>query len=205
MALQRWNLTLISILLLGTVTSGCLSFSQHRLGDIGMLPQPTTGKKPTIALDVKVFRDQGNGVEDVGSAGDAQMERLIRADLDRSGLFSTVLPAGYQSDLRADMEIVNRYRKSTARGVLTLATLALVPTVRSDHFEVTTRFKDAEGNTVGTIVKAESRSTWVHLFLLVPALFSSDWTAIGEVMGEIVDSTLIEADAHGLLQGTRRS
>ena len=167
-----------------TIGSGCASFRAGLLAPTTDWPPPAAAKKKSISVAVS-----GTAVIS-GKATDApqQMIDLWRqrtwAAYEESGLFSDVRTGLEATDLRAEIRIEDRGDPNIALAVLCGLTMTLIPVKASDELTMRTVYKDAEGNTLASIEKAETVNTWIQMFLVfvMPAKFPS-----GVVKGVLTD------------------
>ncbi|MGH0029689.1 MAG: hypothetical protein ACQGVC_07855 [Myxococcota bacterium] len=119
-----------------------------------------------------------------------------------SDAFATVRSGLYESDLRADVELLNTGEPNVGLAFLSGLTLTLIPAKASDHMRVTTRFSDLEGNLLAEIVKEETINTWIQLFLvfLTPSNFPNG--VVEQVVRDLSTATIAEAVEQGVFDGS---
>ncbi|NOT24342.1 MAG: hypothetical protein HOP22_16690 [Nitrospiraceae bacterium] len=174
--MQRWKLLWAAVLMVIAVgaNSGCIMYREGDLPPITQWPPVVKQTKPTISLIVTGQAILNGSVKE--GSGDYYLEEwrrdTVRAYQD-SGLFSEVRQTAVESDLRAEIRILDKTESSPVMGFITGFTLFLVPSSVTETMTVTTALKDRKGTTLGSFEKSERLTTWVELFLAFAMPFRS--------------------------------
>ena len=157
--------------LLVSMTLGCASFPQGRLGPTSP-PASLPTWKPTVAvvLSTEVIVN-GKELDALPQAIELYEEQTKRA-FQATGYFSKVSMGLEESDLRAETIVVNRGQVSQGLAFLTGLTFFLIPTKATDVLTMRTTFVDSAGRELGTFERTEGANTWLQLFLIVATPFN---------------------------------
>jgi len=123
---------------------------------------------------------------------------LVAKEYQRSGLFSEVVMGASDSDLKAEIEIIDSTRRNVGLAILTGLTLYLVPSIGTDELTVRTTLKDRGGNTLGTCEKSETITTWVQVLLVFATPFHHPGSVYEETLRDLNRSTIMELRSEGL-------
>jgi hypothetical protein len=162
------------IIVAGGTTSGCIMYREGQLPPTMQWPPDVKQPKPTISLIVTGQSTLNGSVKK--DSEDYYLEEwprdTVRAYQD-SGLFSEVRQAAVDSDLRAEIRILDNTESSSVMSFITGITLYLIPSTVTETMTVTTTLKDRNGSTLRSFEKSESLTTWVELFLAFAMPFRS--------------------------------
>ena len=162
------------IIVAGGTTSGCIMYREGQLPPIMQWPPDVKQTKPTISLIVTGQFTRNGSVRE--GSDDYYYEEwprdTFRAYQD-SGLFSAVRQTAVDSDLRAEIRILDNTESSPVMSFITGLTLSLIPSRVTETMTVKTTLKDRNGATLRSFEKSESLTTWVELFLAFAMPFRS--------------------------------
>lgn len=118
---------------------------------------------------------------------------------EESGLFGHVHVGMVNTELQADVQLVDTQAISVAWDVLTLLTFFLCPTTHTDTYVITTALKDRAGHLRGTWQKSQTLTTVYQLFLMFA--FPSHWphSVTKATIYDLNRLTLREAQSQGVL------
>jgi len=178
------------------VLTGCASYSNHTLPEVGQWPLAAPAEaKPTAQLQVEsryLFNDQNRA----GGFNQENLEKLLVKEFKDSGRFSAVTTAKERSDVYVSVRMTNHERGSTVSAFVTGFTLFIVPGRFKNEFTMEAQFKDADGKVLGKVEKSESVTTWMQLLLIFAAPFNE---SADNVLVKLTRSTLEEAARQKLI------
>jgi hypothetical protein len=120
-----------------------------------------------------------------------------------SGLFSDVKTGAAETDLRAEVHVLERGETNQAMAVLSGLTLTLVPAHAESELVVKTTLKNKEGQDLGTFENKETLSFWIQFFLIFIMPFNWPNTVATGMFYDLHRATISQADGAGLLQAGR--
>lgn len=186
------------VFLLAVVMNGCASFRGDQLGEIkGWPPSATQKKSISYVVTGKVSLN--------GNQADAQppMLKSWKVPLDKayrdSTMFSTVSEGFSETDLRAEIEILDKGEGSMVLAFIAGYSLGIIPAYGNDEFIIKTTFKDSQGNVLGRVSKQEDLSYWIQILLLPVMPFAFPSSVTHEALYDIHRATLLEAHQKGMI------
>jgi hypothetical protein len=156
------------------LSTGCITSREGQLPPITQWPPEAKPIKPSISMVVNGKAVLNGKEQDVTSTAYVQQWRAltIRAYQD-SGVFSNVKEGASESDLMAEINVIDQGDSSFVMGFLTGFTMGLIPSSASDVFTLSTTLKDRNGKAISTINMQETHTTWMQLFLVFGMPFQS--------------------------------
>ena len=178
---------------------GCAQFREGNLPPISSWPPESRAEKKSISIIVS-GEAIVNGVEHEANSNMVEKWRAqtVKAYRD-SALFSEVHAGFKESDLQAQVKIVDQGEFSIGMAILTGLTLYLIPNSATDEVIVKTTFKDHEGKTLGSFTKSEALTFWQQLFLIFAMPFHSPATVTEETLYDLSRATIIEANSQDFI------
>lgn len=117
-----------------------------------------------------------------------------------SGLFSDVQGSAADTDLRAEIHVIDRGNANQGLAFLSGFTMTLVPAYAKGEYRIKTTLKDKEGKEVGSFETKESFSFWIEFFLVFVMPFNWPNTVASELLYDLNRSAIDQALAAGALQ-----
>jgi hypothetical protein len=201
----RLNL-LIMVWALGIGSLGCsVSFRVNQL-EVPLALPPSSDPKPSIAV---LVRGKSNiWVPAIPAeravpwyVRDEWTERTLEA-YRKSNLFSSVRRGFFEADLRAEVEVRESGEASRLNLFFSIFTLGVIPYHTGGALEMSTIFRDTEGEELATIQRLERLSRWEGLLLFPLAPFNGTTRVTADTLGDLSRSTLTSAG--DLLAGSAR-
>jgi hypothetical protein len=123
---------------------------------------------------------------------EAWQEAAARAYKD-SGLFSDVKIDAAETDLRAEIHVIDRGEGNAALAFLSGFTMTLIPAKGEDEFTVKTTLKNKAGQELGTFTKKETLILWIQFFLIFIMPFNWPNTVGADMLYDLHRATINEA------------
>lgn len=157
-------------------------------------PHSNQQAKKSIALHVIEAGSQAispDGAEDF-------REQAIKA-YSESGLFSSVVTTGEQTDLHADITILGYGSDGLSwSGAISALTLTMIPGVVSQDLVTNTTYRDRQPKVIGIIEKNARLGFWIQFFLLFAMPFvDGPSTIMNETQYDMHRITIEEAHSKG--------
>jgi hypothetical protein len=181
------------------IVTGCAAFRG------GEPQQPTTwplSKGPGKQSISLVITGEGivNGQKaDVHRAAISAWEQSAEKAYKDSGLFSDIKMGAADTDLRAEIHVIDRGEASTGLAFLSGFTMTLIPAKASGEYVVKTVLKNKGGEQLGSFEKKEPMTFWIQLFLIFIMPFNWPNTVATESLYDLNRATVIQAYNAGLL------
>ncbi|MDY6837300.1 MAG: hypothetical protein SWH78_04920 [Thermodesulfobacteriota bacterium] len=190
---------LFLILALSSVVTGCAAFREGSISRAGMLTETAMKKHPSIGVQVsgavilngKIYQSHPKTTKNWRA-------QTIRA-YEESGLFSQVVESAGDTDLHAEVMIVDRGDPNRFFSFITGLTLYIIPSKATDKFTVKTAISDGDGNILEAFEKSETVTLWQHLFMIVAMPFNWPSSVAKEALYDLNRATISDAYAHGIL------
>ncbi|MEI8014822.1 MAG: hypothetical protein WCH20_08295 [Nitrospira sp.] len=180
--------------------SGCAAFRTGEFMHPASWPLATTLGKQSISLLV-------TGEALVNGMRQDLPQRMIQRWQDAatraykdSGLFSDVKTGAAETDLRAEVHVLERGEANQGMAFLSGLTLTLAPAHAESEFVVKTMLKNKEGQDLGTFEKKETLSMWIQFFLIFIMPFNWPNTVAADMFYDLHRATISQAYGAGLLQ-----
>jgi len=157
-------------------------------------PHSNQQAKKSIALHVIEAGSQAispDGAEDF-------REQAVKA-YSESGLFSSVVTTGEETDLHADITILGYGSDGLSwSGAISALTLTMIPGVVSQDLVTNTTYRDRQPKVIGIIEKYARLGFWIQFFLLFAMPFvDGPSTIMNETQYDLHRSTIEEAHRKG--------
>ena len=192
------NLRIVEIFVVLSFLTGCAAFREDQLQPITSWPLETSYKNKSISLIIS-GKAIVNGEElEVNKSILSIWRKQTVSAYRESGLFSEVKTGLVDSDLRAEIKILDQGEGSLGLAFLSGFTFTLIPAKAYDEFFVTTTLIDNEGRELGRIVKSETINSWIQLFLIFVMPFNWPNSVAKEVLYDLNRATINEAHKIGV-------
>jgi hypothetical protein len=175
--------------------SGCASFRSGGTHPPASWPISKGLGKQSISLLVTGEGVVNNNRQDIPQRAIQIWQEAVAKAYKDSGLFSNVTIGAAETDLKAEIHILDRGEASMGMAFLSGLTLTLVPVNARDEIVVTTTLKGKEGQEVGTYNKKETVSTWIQLFLIFIMPFNWPNTVAAEMLYDLNRAIIDQAHA----------
>ena len=187
------------ILVLSFVISGCAAFREGNIPRARMLAERAMEKRPSIGvqvsgaviLDGKIYQSHPKTTKNWRT-------QTIKA-YEESGLFSQVKEGASETELHAEVMIVDRGDPNRFLAFITGLTLYIIPSKATDEFTVKTTIRDGDGNTLGTFEESETVTLWQQLLLVLAMPFNWPESVAREALYDLNHATIREAHGLGIL------
>ncbi|MBX3306208.1 MAG: hypothetical protein KF751_09130 [Nitrospira sp.] len=146
--------------------SGCASFRSGGTPPPASWPISKEPGKQSISLLVTGEAVVNNERQDAPQGAIQRWQEAVEKAYKDSGLFSNVTIGAAETDLKAEIHILDRGEVSKGMAFLSGLTLTLVPANARDEMVVTTALRGKEGQELGTYNEKETMSTWIQFFLI---------------------------------------
>ncbi|WP_260468320.1 hypothetical protein [Stutzerimonas stutzeri] len=187
-------MTIVAALACLTLT-GCMTYSHKSLPEVSQWPLESVQKKPSAYIKVQT-EYSFNGTPKASNPNIARLEELIRKEFVDSGRFSRVSTEQEASDVYVTVTLRNQETGNLGLAVITGATFFLIPGTFDNTLIMDMTFRDGEGRKVGQVLKQETLTTWMHLFLVFALPFNGSGE---EILGELAKSNLEAAAQKNLI------
>jgi hypothetical protein len=194
----------VSIIIIGLAfvssLSGCAAFRGGGTEAPQSWPISKTADRPSISLLVSGEALINGEMRDVPQQAIAAWEHVAEKAYRESGVFSDVRIGAADTDLRAEIHMLDRGEASIAMALLSGLTLTLIPTKAEDEMVMKTTLKNKAGRQLGVYEKKETVSTWIQFFLIFMMPFYSPGSVVQEVLYDLNRATINQALQTGALQ-----
>jgi hypothetical protein len=199
MTSRRCSFALVVVLSVSSF-SGCAAFRSEETQPPASWPMSKGPGKQSISLLVT-----GEGIVNGARRDTPQrmleiwQEAAANAYKD-SGLFSEVKIGAAETDLRAEIHVLDRGEANLGLAFLSGFTMTLIPSKTEDEMTIKTTLKNKEGQELGTYEKKETISMWIQFFLIFIMPFNWPNTVTTEMLYDLNRATINLAYGAGLLQ-----
>ena len=178
---------------------GCAAWRAGQLSPVSPWPPSPAASKPSISVALSGQAIVNGSEQEVNSRFlDIWREQALKAYQD-SGLFSSVATGLGDTDLRAEVKVLDRGDANLALALLSGFTMTMIPSRTTDEFIVRTAIKDRGGNTLGTFEKQEAISTWIQLFMVFAMPGNFPGSVAKQTLYDLNRATINEARAKKVL------
>lgn len=180
------------------MASGCAAFRGGETHHPTTWPLSTGPDKQSISLVItksSVITDAWNFTSqnaDVNVASITALEQSAETAYKESGLFSDIKIGAAETDLRAEIHVIDRAEYYSGWLFLWFHTLTLIPFKLDNELVIQTVLKNKGGQQLRFFEKKESMTTWSQLFLILLMPFKQN-TAVTEILYDLNRATIIEA------------
>lgn len=180
------------------LSTACAAFRGGELGEVGPLT-PSVGNKRSVSVVLTGSLNFNGNTQDANAQlVKAWTDAAVKA-YDTSGLFSKVTTGIGDSDVRAEIFMLDEAKASIPLAFITGLTLYTIPSSATDTLATKTVFKDRTGRVLGTYEKRESVTQWQHLFMIPLLPFKAPVAVVPGVLRDIHTATLAAAQKDGVL------
>jgi hypothetical protein len=180
--------------------SGCAAFRSGEFKLTPSWPLATTPGKQSISLLVTGEAIVNGMRQDIPQRMIQHWQDAAAKAYKDSGLFSDVKTGAAETDLRAEVHVLERGEANQGMAVLSGLTLTLVPAHAESEIVVKTTLKNKEGQDLGTFEKKETFSFWIQFFLIFIMPFNWPNTVATDLLYDLHRATISQAHDAGLLQ-----
>jgi hypothetical protein len=192
-------ITAVIITIIALLSSGCASFRDSNLPPVSQWPPLNAAKGKSICIIVSGESTfNGKEQEVTFKLRNFWRDQVAKAYED-SGLFSEVKTYMSDTDLKAEIKIIDHNERNIGSAILTGLTLYLMPSKGTDELIVKTTIKNKVGNTLGVYEKSERVTTWLQLFLIFAMPFNFPGPVYEETLCDLNRSTIVELHSKGFL------
>jgi hypothetical protein len=181
------------------VPMGCASFRAGAPSAEGP-PVSSVDWKPSVSVVVGGEGRIGGKERDLPPKALELFRELTKRAYEESERFSEVRIGLDESDVRAEVEIINRGIANQGLAFLSGFTLLLLPAKATDSFTVETRFTGRDGNELGRFERSEAVTTWFQLFLIFATPFAWPSTVVSDVIVDLNRAVLGDAAANRVFE-----
>lgn len=200
-SMQSKKLACLLMACAALLLSGCASFRNNELADVGKLPDVSRyANKPSVFVETHLFR---------GDPGQASMEILtikeklnasLKHTLDESAVFSKYSfdeKDRATSDYIIRLDIYNHgdFGLAAVAGFISGLTLTVIPAAATDNYTLQAKLLDNKGNLINTSTNKDSITTWIGILFLPmagntpeKALFGTLDNQVKAVLKELIES-----------------
>jgi hypothetical protein len=161
-----------SAVLLAALLSGCsISIPQNKLPTLGKLPdRSAVTDRPSAFLDVRFLGDLSGGEKPAFEhpPGTAKFRELVDKVTKESGLFSryTFEPGDADYRIKMDMLDYGSAGAAVAAGVVSGATLGVIPGAVTDNYRLTVKVADRNGSALKTYEFEDAIQSWIGIWFV---------------------------------------
>lgn len=180
--------------------SGCASFRNNELAEVGKLPDVSRHtNKPTIFVETHLFRgDPGQASLEILTVKE-KLNTTLGRTLDESALFSKYSfdeKDRATSDYVIRLDIYNHGNVGLAAvaGFISGLTLTVIPAAATDNYTLQAKLLDNKGNLINTSTNKDSITTWIGILFLPmagntpeKAIFGTLENQVKAVLKELVE------------------
>lgn len=194
----------VSIIIIGfafvSSLSGCAAFRGGGTEAPRSWPTSKTADRQSISLLVSGEALINGEMRDVPQQAIAAWEHVAEKAYRESGVFSDVRIGAADTDLRAEIHMLDRGEASMAMALLSGLTLTLIPTKAEDEMVMKTTLRNKAGRQLGVYEGKETVSTWIQFFLIFMMPFYSPGSVVQEVIYDLNRATINQAAGTEALQ-----
>jgi hypothetical protein len=199
--MARRKISFALILALSVLSlSGCAAFRSGETQPPALWPMSKEPGKQSISLLVTGEGSVNGARVDASQRMIVAWQEAARKAYKDSGLFSDVKTEAAETDLRAEIHVIDRGEGNSALAFLSGFTLTLIPAKGEDEITVKTTLKNKAGQELGTLTKKETLSFWIQFFLIFIMPFNWPNTVGADMLYDLHRATISEAFSAGLLQ-----
>lgn len=205
MQFKKWSFALLICAV--AVLSGCASFRNNELGDVGQLPDVSRfNNKPSVFVEFHYYRGEpGSRVSEI-SASKYKIQEIIKKSLNESGMFSkyTFNDADKAaSDYIMVIDIYNHGNSALAAvaGFVSGFTFGIIPAAATDNYTLQVKLSDKSGTVMSEATNKDSITTWIGLWF-IPAMGNTPEKAFTVTLDNQLRSVLKKLFESGKLKYT---
>lgn len=194
---MRRQRVVILFLAVALLFSGCASFRSGNLPAITQWPPENAVKGKSISVIVSGESSINGKEQEVNSLFIKNWSEQVTRAYQDSGLFTEVKPGLSDTDLKAEVRIIDRGEANLGLAFLTGLTLYLIPSSATDEITIKTSIKNKDGDTLGTFEKSETITMWQQLFLIFAMPGNFPLSVTKETLYDVNRATITEAHSKG--------
>ena len=180
--------------------SGCAAFRTGEFKPTPSWPLATTPGKQSISLLVTGEAIVNGMRQDIPQRMIQHWQDAAAKAYKDSGLFSDVKTGAAETDLRAEVHVLERGEVNKGMAFLSGFTMTLIPSHTESEIVVKTTLKNKEGQDLGTFEKKETLSMWIQFFLIFIMPLNWPNTVAVDMFYDLHRATINQAFGAGLLQ-----
>lgn len=182
-----------------SMVSGCAAFRGGEVQPPSSWPLSKRPGKQSISLVISGEAIVNNQKADVPQAAMNGWGQAIEKAYKDSGLFSDVKMGAAETDLRAEIHVIDRGEASTGLAFLSGFTMTLIPAKGEEEYIIKTILKNKQGQQLGTFEKKEPMTFRIQLFLIFVMPFNWPNTVATDILYDLNRATVIQVYGAGLL------
>lgn len=195
---------MLLVSLVWSVVSGCAAFRGGETQPPSTWPLSKGLGKQSISLLISGEAIVNGQKADVHQAATTAWEKAAEKAYKDSGLFSDVKMGAADTDLRAEIHVIDRGEASTGLAFLSGFTMTLIPAKGEEEYVIKTILKNKQGQQLGTFERKEPMTFWIQLFLIFVMPFHWPNTVVTDILYDLNRATVIQAHDTGLLARNHR-
>ena len=199
MASRKISFALVLVLSVLSL-SGCAAFRSGETQPPALWPMSKGPGKQSISLLVTGEAIVNGMRQDIPQRMIQHWQDAAAKAYKDSGLFSDVKTGAAETDLRAEVHVLERGEVNKGMAFLSGFTMTLIPAKGEDEFTVKTTLKNKAGQELGTFTKKETLSVWIQFFLIFIMPFNWPNTVAADMFYDLHRATINQAFGAGLLQ-----
>lgn len=188
----KFSLVMV-VVLLALQLGGCIMLRSGTNEHILTWPLQAQGERKSIDIILSGKTSSDGKEQDVPPQFIEKWRAQAAKAYSDSGNFSRVTTGSGDSDLRAEISVLDRGEGSQVLAFISGFTMGIIPATGSDEMIFRTTFKDREGKSLGTFEKSEKLTLWIQLFLVFAMPFNSPGAVSEQVLYDINRATILEA------------
>jgi len=199
--MQHKNLACLLMACATLLLSGCASFRNNELAEVGKLPDVSHyANKPAVFVETHLFRgDPGQASLEILSTKE-KLNTALKRTLDESAMFSKYSfdeKDRATSDYVIRLDIYNHGNVGLAAvaGFISGLTLTVIPAAATDNYTLQAKLLDNKGNLISTSTNKDSITTWIGIVFLPmagstpeKAIFGTLENQVKAVLKELIES-----------------
>lgn len=189
----------VVVIIASIVLSGCAAFRSGEAKPLEPWSAPTQRGSQSISLVITGEAVVNGALQDAPQRMIQAWQEEAKRAYEDSGVFSYVQVGAGDTDLRAEVHIVDRGEASMGLAMLSGLTLMLLPANGYDELTVSVTFKDRAGTPIGTYEKKERITFWIELFLVFVTPFKSPNSVARATLYDLNRATIDQARTAGML------
>lgn len=186
------------------IVSGCAAFRGGETHPPTTWPLSNGPGKQSISLVITGEAIVNGQKADVHRAAINAWEQAAEKAYKDSGLFPDIKIGAGETDLRAEIHVVDRGEASMGLAFLSGFTMTLIPAKGNEEYIIKTVFKNKGGQQLGSFETKEPMTFWIQFFLIFIMPFNWPNTVATEVLYDLNRATIIQAYNAGLLAQSHR-
>ena len=183
-----------------SLLNGCAAFRSGETQPPATWPISKEPGKQSISLLISGEAVVNERRQDVPQQTMQIWQEVAEKAYKESGLFSDVKIGAAETDLRAEIHVLDQGEGSMGMAFVSGLTLTLIPCNTQEDLVVKTTLKNKDGQELGTYEKKENMDFWIQLFLIFIMPFYWPNTVATDMLYDLNRATIGEAYGAGLLR-----